>query len=192
MRPLARETALGALELAAGLSVDPRACAACGVPRGDGRARRCSCPASWRGDQTLLALASVAAPHRLPPYTLRVPRQRRLLGPRARPASTGGSSSSTAATGRRVALVGHSRGGHFARALAHRRPELVSHAVSLGADLQRMFGISAPTRAAVHGARRGGAPRSGRAAGRALPHRRLHAARSRATSPRRCPPTACA
>ena len=57
--------------------------------------------------------------------------------------------------GRRVALVGHSRGGHFARALAHRRPDRVSHAVSLGADLQRMFGISAPTQLAVSAARRG-------------------------------------
>jgi pimeloyl-ACP methyl ester carboxylesterase len=57
--------------------------------------------------------------------------------------------------GRRVALVGHSRGGHFARALAHRRPDRVSHAVSLGADLQRMFGISMPTLAAVIAARRG-------------------------------------
>jgi triacylglycerol lipase len=52
-------------------------------------------------------------------------------------------------TGRRVAVIGHSRGGHFARALAARRPDLVSHAISLGADLQGMFGISAPTRAAV-------------------------------------------
>jgi triacylglycerol lipase len=57
--------------------------------------------------------------------------------------------------GRRVALVGHSRGGHFARALAHRRPERVSHAVSLGADLERMLGISLPTQAAVAAARRG-------------------------------------
>jgi triacylglycerol lipase len=56
--------------------------------------------------------------------------------------------------GRRVALLGHSRGGHFARALACRRPEHVSHAISLGADLQRMFGISAPTQAAVAVSRR--------------------------------------
>jgi len=57
--------------------------------------------------------------------------------------------------GRRVALVGHSRGGHYARALAHRRPDRVSHAVSLGADLRHMLGVSAPTRAAVSAARRG-------------------------------------
>jgi pimeloyl-ACP methyl ester carboxylesterase len=61
-----------------------------------------------------------------------------------------------------VAIVGHSRGGHFARAVAARRPELVSHAVSLGADLQAMFHCSAPTLAAVEGARRL-ARRTGRA-----------------------------
>jgi triacylglycerol lipase len=63
---------------------------------------------------------------------------------------------------RRVALIGHSRGGHYARALGARRPDLVSHAVSLGADLQGMFDVSAPTRAALalaRGALRG----SGRA-----------------------------
>jgi pimeloyl-ACP methyl ester carboxylesterase len=60
-----------------------------------------------------------------------------------------------ATTGRRVAVIGHSRGGHLARAVATRRPELVSHAISLGADLQGLFGISAPTRAAVGLARRG-------------------------------------
>ena len=69
--------------------------------------------------------------------------------------------------GRRVALVGHSRGGHYARALAHRRPDRVSHAVSLGADLQGMLGVSAPTQGG--GGRRaprdrGAAPRRGRRA----------------------------
>ena len=60
-----------------------------------------------------------------------------------------------ASSERRVALVGHSRGGHLARALAARRPELVSHAVSMGADLQGLFGISSPTRFAVGVVRRG-------------------------------------
>jgi triacylglycerol lipase len=67
--------------------------------------------------------------------------------------------------GRRVALIGYSRG-HSARALAARRPELVSHAISMGADLQGMFGVSAPTllavgiaRRTVHAGRR--APRDG-------------------------------
>ena len=58
------------------------------------------------------------------------------------------------AYGRRVALIGHSRGGHFARALAGRRPDRVSHAISMGADLQGMFGASAPTLFAVSIARR--------------------------------------
>jgi triacylglycerol lipase len=56
--------------------------------------------------------------------------------------------------GQRVALIGHSRGGHFARALARRRPGLVSHAISMGADLQEMLDISVPTKLAVGGARR--------------------------------------
>jgi pimeloyl-ACP methyl ester carboxylesterase len=55
---------------------------------------------------------------------------------------------------RRVALIGHSRGGHLARAVAAARPEQVSHAISLGADLQRMFGVTAATLYAVAGARR--------------------------------------
>jgi triacylglycerol lipase len=60
-----------------------------------------------------------------------------------------------ATSGRRVAIIGHSRGGHLARATAARRPELVSHAISMGADLQGLFGISSPTRAAVGIVRRG-------------------------------------
>jgi pimeloyl-ACP methyl ester carboxylesterase len=60
-----------------------------------------------------------------------------------------------ATTGRRVAIIGHSRGGHLARATAARRPELVSHAISIGADLQGLLGISSPTRAAVAIVRRG-------------------------------------
>jgi pimeloyl-ACP methyl ester carboxylesterase len=51
--------------------------------------------------------------------------------------------------GRRAALVGHSRGGHYARALAARRPDLVSHAICVGADLHGMFGASTPTLKAV-------------------------------------------
>ena len=50
---------------------------------------------------------------------------------------------------RRVALVGHSRGAHFAKALARRRPDLVSTVMSLGAGLDTPFDISAPTQAAI-------------------------------------------
>jgi pimeloyl-ACP methyl ester carboxylesterase len=64
--------------------------------------------------------------------------------------------------GRRVALIGHSRGGHYVRALAHRRPELVSHAVSVGAGLRGMLSISYPTQLAAAAARRA-TVRSGRA-----------------------------
>src|SRR4051794_6309149 len=39
------------------------------------------------------------------------------------------------AADRPAAIVGHSRGGHFAKALAHRRPDLVCNVVSLGAGL---------------------------------------------------------
>lgn len=56
-------------------------------------------------------------------------------------------------SGRRVALIGHSRGGHYARALARRHPDLVSHAISLGAGLQHMLAVSRPTRLAAAGAR---------------------------------------
>lgn len=51
--------------------------------------------------------------------------------------------------GRRLAVVGHSRGGHFAKALGHRRPDIVSRVVSMGAGLDTPFDISIPTRAAV-------------------------------------------
>lgn len=54
-----------------------------------------------------------------------------------------------ARAGRRVVLVGHSRGGHFAKALAHRRPELVRGVVSMGAGLDTAFDISIPTKLAV-------------------------------------------
>jgi triacylglycerol lipase len=55
--------------------------------------------------------------------------------------------------GQRVALIGHSRGGHYARALGRRRPELVSHAISVGAGLRGMLAISGPTQAVVAAAR---------------------------------------
>ena len=72
-----------------------------------------------------------------------------------------------AETGRRVALIGHSRGGHFAKALAHRHPDRVSTVISMGAGLDRPFDISVPTKAAVaafrgvHGATRDRIARNG-------------------------------
>ena len=52
-------------------------------------------------------------------------------------------------TGRRVVLIGHSRGGHFAKALAHRRPEQVRGVISMGAGLDTAFDISIPTKLMV-------------------------------------------
>jgi triacylglycerol lipase len=57
-------------------------------------------------------------------------------------------------TGRPVALVGHSRGGHFAKALASRCPDEVSQVISLGSGLDDPFDISETTRRAVEGVRR--------------------------------------
>jgi triacylglycerol lipase len=44
-------------------------------------------------------------------------------------------------TGRRVALVGHSRGGLFARVLAARRPDLVSGVVTLGSPFRDQLAV---------------------------------------------------
>ncbi|MGZ4665400.1 MAG: esterase/lipase family protein [Frankiaceae bacterium] len=51
--------------------------------------------------------------------------------------------------GRALTLVGQSRGGLFARALAARRPDVVAKVVALGSPLNGPFDISVPTRAAV-------------------------------------------
>src|SRR3954451_14506232 len=51
--------------------------------------------------------------------------------------------------GRMAAIVGHSRGGPFAKALARRRPDLVHRVISLGAGLDTPFAISRPTAGAV-------------------------------------------
>ena len=65
-------------------------------------------------------------------------------------------------SGRKVALIGHSRGAHFAKALAHWRPERVSGVISLGAGLDTPFDISLPTKAAVAAVRAFHAPRRDR------------------------------
>ena len=148
-RPLAESR--WPLELAR-LSLDPVMLGR-DVARGDGRPVVLM-PGFLAGDQTLLVLAAWLRRMGHRPYTCgfvanvdcsdraldRVERRVEQLHGRH---------------GRRVALVGHSRGGHYARALASRRPDRVSHAVSLGADLQGMLGVSAPTQAVVAAARRG-------------------------------------
>jgi len=57
-------------------------------------------------------------------------------------------------SGRKVAIVGHSRGGHFAKALASRSPETVSQVISMGSGLDDPFDISELTRRAVDSVRR--------------------------------------
>ena len=62
-----------------------------------------------------------------------------------------------------MALIGHSRGGHYVRALGHRRPELVSHGISIGAGLRLMLATSYPTQGAAGAAARRSMLRSRRA-----------------------------
>jgi pimeloyl-ACP methyl ester carboxylesterase len=57
-------------------------------------------------------------------------------------------------SGRQVAIIGHSRGGHFAKALAIRHPDLVSQVITMGSGLDDPFSISEPTRLALAGVRR--------------------------------------
>lgn len=123
-----------------------------GVPRGDGRPV-ILLPGFGGGDQTMLVLASWLRRMGYRPHTAgfvanlgcsdraveRIERRLELLYGRH---------------GRRAALIGHSRGGHYARALGHRRPELVSHAISIGAGLRQMLCASYPTQAAATAARR--------------------------------------
>jgi triacylglycerol lipase len=131
-----------------------------GVPRGDGRPVLLL-PGFGGGDQTLLVLAAWLARIGYSPHTCGFV------------ANLGCSDRSLdrvehrlerlhADHGRRVALIGHSRGGHYVRAAAHRRPEFVSHAISIGAGLRRMLATSYPTQLAAAGARRV-ALRTGRA-----------------------------
>ena len=134
------------------LSVDPVFLGGPGLPRGDGRPVLLM-PGFLAGDQTLAVLAGwlwrLGYRPRTCGFVANVSCSERALERVERRADA-----LHRRYGRRVALIGHSRGGHFARALAAGRPELVSHAISIGADLNRMFGISAPTQFAVAATRR--------------------------------------
>jgi triacylglycerol lipase len=133
------------------------------VPHGDGRPVLLM-PGFLAGDQTLLVMArwlrQIGYRPRLCGFVANIDCSDRAVDRVERRLE-----SVTARYGRSAALIGHSRGGHYARALAARRPELVSHAISLGADLQGMFGCSRPTLTAVAGAR-GVLTRTGRARAR--------------------------
>src|SRR5205809_793172 len=55
------------------------------------------------------------------------------------------------ASGQKVAIVGQSRGGSFARVLAVRRPDLVSGIVTLGAPLKHQLAVHPLVRAGILG-----------------------------------------
>ena len=52
-------------------------------------------------------------------------------------------------TGRRLAVVGHSRGGHYARSLATRHPDLISDIVTVGAGVEDPLDVSTLTKHAA-------------------------------------------
>lgn len=123
-----------------------------GVPRGDGRPV-ILLPGFLAGDQTLAVLGIWLyrlgyAPHVCGFRANADCSDRALSRVRRRIAALHRRS------GRRVAVVGHSRGGHLARAIGADQPGPVSHAISLGADLRGMFAISEPTLFAVGAVRR--------------------------------------
>ena len=139
------------------------------VPRGDGRPM-VLVPGFGAGDQTLSysrhgsgGWAIARRPVGSSPTSVLGPRRRA-----SRATYRAGVRAPRAAGG----IIGHSRGGHYARALGSRRPDLVSHAVSMGAGLREMLAVSYPTGLAVAAAV--AAPRTGRP-GRLPPlsHRRL-------------------
>jgi triacylglycerol lipase len=139
------------LELAR-LATDPVFCGR-GVPHGDGRPVVLA-PGFLAGDYTLWVLRDWLRRIGYRPYTCGFVANVDCSN-RALERMDGQVEEIHGRHGRRVALIGHSRGGHFVRALAARRPDRVSHGVSMGADLRGMFGISLPTRVAVAGVRTG-------------------------------------
>jgi pimeloyl-ACP methyl ester carboxylesterase len=140
------------LELAR-LLVDPAFLRRSGLPRGDGRPV-VLLPGFLAGDQSLAVMAG---------WLWRLGYSPRRCGFVSNVDCSDRSLERVEATvdelhrryGRRVAVVGHSRGGHFARAIGARAPDRVSHAISLGADLRGLVGVSVPTLAAVAAVRRG-------------------------------------
>jgi triacylglycerol lipase len=141
------------------LLLDP-AFAGFGVPRGNGRPVLVL-PGFLAGDQTLALIAAwlhrIGYRPRLCRFLLNADCPDRTLDRLERTLVD-----VTERSDHRAALIGHSHGGHLARALAARRPELVSHAVSLGTDLHQMLDISTATLWAVERAR-GVLLRTGRA-----------------------------
>jgi pimeloyl-ACP methyl ester carboxylesterase len=149
-RPVAETRSM--LELSR-LLVDPLFAARSGVPRGDGRPV-VLLPGFLAGDQSLAVLGAwlrrLGYAPRVCGFVANVDCSDRALQRVERQVEK-----LYGRDGRRVAVIGHSRGGHFARAIGARAPERVSHAISLGADLRGLIGISGPSVAAVAAVRRG-------------------------------------
>jgi pimeloyl-ACP methyl ester carboxylesterase len=118
-----------------------------GIPRGDGRSVLLL-PGFLAGDYTLAAMAvwlrRIGYRPRRVGFVTNTDCSERALGRLENRAAD-----LVAAEDRGVGLIGHSRGAHLAKALAVRRPELVSHLIALGGGLSRQMAISAPTAAAV-------------------------------------------
>jgi pimeloyl-ACP methyl ester carboxylesterase len=140
------------LELAR-LLVDPVYLAQSGVERGNGRPV-VLLPGFLAGDQTLAVMAGWLRRLGYAPHTCGFVANVD-CSDRALQRIEGHINALYRRHGRRVALVGHSRGGHFARAMGARAPDRVSHAISLGADLRGLTGVSVPTLAAVAALRQG-------------------------------------
>jgi triacylglycerol lipase len=118
-----------------------------GVPRGEGRSVLLV-PGFLAGDYTLATIAAWLRgigyrPRRVGFLTNTDCSERALRRLEAR------ADALVEADERRVAVIGHSRGAHLGKALAARRPELVSHVIALGGGLSRQHAISAPTAATV-------------------------------------------
>ena len=131
----------------------------------------------------------LAARERLPHAPRRNPRQRRLLGGRRASGSSSGSSASRSESGERVAIIGQSRGGIFARVLAGApaRPRERDRHARL-ADRQP---AAARTRSCSPRSSLVGALGTGRVPGMfrdELPARRVLQATSATTSPPTFPP----
>jgi triacylglycerol lipase len=118
-----------------------------GVPRGDGRAVLLL-PGFLAGDYTLAPLAI---------WLRRIGYRPALAGfltntgcsERALERIEGRADELVAGGAGRVALIGHSRGAHQAKALATRRRDLVSHVIGLGGGFSEQLAVSAPTAGAV-------------------------------------------
>jgi len=121
-----------------------------GVPRGRDRGVLLI-PGFLAGDWSLLTLSGwlrrVGYRPELPGFRFNVDYSELLLESLGRRLAA-----SRAATGKRVAIVGHSRGGILAKVLADRHADLVSSVVTLGSPLGDPFEIHPVTMAGVRAA----------------------------------------